>query len=223
MNWFANGLVLTALGVLALAHRGDGASLPLADKDVKQIFESLKSNEMLSVSISQTIFKSRLNRTTSLTGQAAFAKPNLFLWTVATPPGEQWKSDGKNLSHRQGVNGCEEITTLGDNPAAAGVRQIVDMVLNFDSLLEQFTIAKAIKDGVTASVTMTPKRNQDLTEVRVDVDTKSQALVKLAMTYKNKNISTINFLNGKRGPVNLATFAVSAPSKAASKASGCTP
>jgi len=84
------------------------------------------------------------------------AKPNKFRWTLEAPTAQSKIFDGKDfLEYDKGSNSAIRYSPTG--PQAYDLRQIVDVVLNFDSLLKRYDLVKADQDGDMIKIELKPK------------------------------------------------------------------
>lgn len=181
---------------------------PLSDSDLRAIQEKLKAFQHLSVDFTQSTFRSLRKKTTVTTGRAHFSKPDKFRWMLIKPKADQWIFDGSTLS--QYIPDRKEAVSYGSGAnKGKEFRQIVDLVLNFNNLLQRFTIKSSKKMGQFAQIVLEPKnKGGDIDEAVLKLDLTENYIKTLQMHFGHGNHTTLTFNDPKRTPLGKSVFEV---------------
>ena len=201
--------LLISLDLRAEDKKSDVGKKPvisLSDKEMRGIQEKLKSFQYLSVDFTQSTFRSLRKRTTVTTGKAHFSKPDKFRWMLIKPKADQWIFDGKTLS--QYIPDRKEAVSYGSGAnKGKEFRQIVDLVLNFNNLLERFTIKSSKKIDHFAEIVLEPKKKGgDIAEAVLKLDLKENYIKTLQMHFGHGNHTTLTFNDPRRNPLKDDVF-----------------
>ena len=182
-----------------------GLAKELSLDEVRAIQSKMKATESLQVDFTQTSYVKLRDKSVKREGKAAFAKPDKFRWTLEAPTTQSKIFDGKDfLDYDKGSNSALRYSPTG--PQAYDLRQIVDVVLNFDSLLKRYDLVKAEQDGDMVKIDLKPKTDQAVASVAIHVSTKDSFISFLKLTMKGGNSIAQEFRNPKRGAVPGDTF-----------------
>ncbi len=143
---------------------------PISKKELGELQAKLKKTDYLHVQFEQTIFKALRGRTVEQKGEAYFARPNRFRWVLEHPIKEELVYDGKIFSQYR----PSDSTLIQHEAKSQRFRQIdqlMDLVLNLDSLTERFDAVDPVKFRQDLSLGLLPKKDSELgaSVRRVDV------------------------------------------------------
>jgi len=93
-----------------------------------------------------------------------------------------------------------------NGPKAYALRQVVDLVLNFDSLLKRYELVSAKQEGDTVSVALKPKEASDLDSVELNLSEKNLLITSLKLNLKGGDSLAINFTNVDRKLLSADSF-----------------
>lgn len=175
-------------------------------EELQTIQKKFKQYDYLSVSFQQTKFVStRPNRPIKLTGQASFAKPARFRWVVNTKSGDDvFIFDGQSLIQYRGETGTR-YKSSGEQTKE--LSRIVELVMNFDSLLESYRPVKQERKGQKIELDLEPKvPSGDLERISVKYDMDENLLSYLKMSFKNRNSSIYEFSQPHTKPLMDSVF-----------------
>lgn len=164
----------------------------LTAQDIRALQMKFKSFNHLEVKFFQNTYRSLRKKNTPSEGEAFFTKPNKFVWVIKKPRESQWKFDGKELNYFE-----EKTKKIVSYPADATkgreLRQIVDMVMNFDTLLKNFDLKSAKKVNDVVNISLTPKLKSEIKKAVVEIETKSNFMRSLLLEFDHGNYSKIDF------------------------------
>lgn len=179
----------------------------LSEKEVRAIQEKIKSFEHLKVVFTQKTYRSLRNKTSLSTGHAFFSKPDNFRWILETPSKSQWLYDGKTLSYF--LPEKKQATTYPSQVSKGKeLRNIVDMVLNFDTLLKRFKIVKAAQTDYLIDITLTPISSSDIKSAELKLDTKKGFMESIKLNLGSSNHTTIEFSNPEKSKIPKSNYQV---------------
>ncbi len=181
----------------------------LTTDELRILQQKMKSASQLTVDFTQTKTNSiRVNQKSKSVGRAMFAKPAKFRWVILKPKADSLIFDGDKLYSVQ--DDKKTVTSFNaEADRAQEIREVIDLVLDFDALLKRYEIVSSTKEAnEKVSLVLKPKKKGALTglDVRVDGATASVELVK--MSFLNKNTSEFEFSNPDRSAVSLDSFQV---------------
>lgn len=178
----------------------------LSVDELRAIQSKMKSSDKLTASFVQTRYAALRGKSTTRKGQASFAKPNLFRWTMEQPS-KQLIFDGKSFfDYDPEAKAAVKYSPKG--PSARELTQIVDLVLNFDSLLNRYDLIKALEDGDQVTVLLRPKKKSDLEQIELRYAKAADYLTYIRLDLANKNRLTHEFSKPSKGTVPEGAFAV---------------
>jgi len=206
---FGRVVAALAVGVFLSAGFSDAAHADvLSTEELRAVQAKLKASDYLSVDLVQTkTSPTRPNRPVKSEGSARFAKPDRFVWTIGDPINEQTIFDGSRLlkvypTEKVGVRYRAQGTESQE------LKRIVDLVLNMDSLFDNYVLKQAeMKDGVV-NVQLTPKAANEVEQVDLQLDTKLNFIRNLRFQLRTRMILAIEFRNPSRDPVPGSAFDV---------------
>ena len=179
----------------------------LSEKEVRTLQEKIKSFEHLNVVFTQKTYRSLRKKTSLSTGRAFFSKPNHFRWVLETPSQSQWIYDGKTLNYF--LPEKKQATTYPSQVSRGKeLRNIVDMVLNFDELLKRFKITKATQTDHLIDITLSPLSPTDIKSADLRLDTKNGFMESIKLNLGSGNHTTIEFSSPNKSPIPGSTYQV---------------
>jgi len=175
-------------------------------EELKSIQSKFKAYDHLSVDFKQTKFVSiRPTRPIESSGSASFSKPGKFKWVTKTKSGEDVAMyDGQNLMQYKGNTGNRYKST---GERSQELNRIVDLVLNFETLLQNYRPVRQERKGDLIELELEPKMQVgDLEKIQVKYDLKKNLLTYLKMNFKDKNSSIYEFSNPSTKSIDQATY-----------------
>lgn len=217
--------VVVAFGVGGSAALAAGAADDVAGKDsklegdapksasltieqVRSLQSRIKKAEHLSVDFVQTRYTALRGKTLKRNGKAKFSRPNLFRWTLEQPT-KDLIFDGKSFfEYDPESKSAAKYAPSGAN--AKELSQIVDLVLNFDSLLKRYDLVRASEVGDLVKIELKPKNDQEITGVELHFDKKNDFVAFVRLDLANKNNLTHEFSSPVRSPITSEAYALPA-------------
>lgn len=195
-SWF---LSLALLTPTALAK-------DLSAADLRKLQDKMQQSDSLTLDFVQTSFTALRGKSRQRRGRAQFSKTGMFRWMLETPVKEYKIYDGKSFyDFNPETQSAVRYKEAGDH--ASELRQIVDLVLNFDSLLKKYDLIKAEDFGDTVMVQLRPKDTAtELTQVELILDIKKSFISNLKFALRNKNTLSHEFSKPDRSPLPESTF-----------------
>lgn len=189
--------VAVIFGVISASSTTIALGKELTTDDVRAIQSSIKASDALSVDFTQTTFKAIRGNKVVRHGKAIFSRPNKFKWMLAAPANEQKIYDGKFFyDYNPTTKSAARLSPTG--PQAHELNNIVDLVLNFDTLLKRYDMVKAEENGDEVRIELTPKSTSDVTKVELKLSKKEALMTYLKMDLKGGNSQTHEFTNPDR-------------------------
>lgn len=178
----------------------------LTADDLRAMQTKMKAYDTLAVDFVQTKSTGlRPGKGSVRQGHAFFEKPNLFKWMLETPNKEYKIYDGKALyDYDPDSNSATKYSPTG--PKHYELREMIDLVLNFDSLLKRYDLKKAEEKAGSINIILTPKAKGDVTEVELTLQPKEAFISFLKMTFSNKMTLAHEFKNPSHKPIPEASF-----------------
>lgn len=167
----------------------------------------LKTFEVLSLDFVQMKKKPKHNRTLKRLGKAIFAKPDRFVWRLETPLKEYKIYDGKDF-YDYSPDEKAAVKYRPTGPQSYQLRQIVDLVLNFDSLLKRYELVKAEQDGDDIKVTLKPKTEGEVVSIELGFSEKKSHITFLKMVMSDKVELSHEFTNPSFTSINGNEFSI---------------
>lgn len=185
--------VLLAVIVFSLSFTGQAAELTLEQLRAKQA--KLKAFDSLTLDFVQTKIKpGNKKRTLTRNGKAVLKKPDRFVWKLETPTRDYNLYDGKDFyTYSPDDKSAVKFSITGTQ--SYQLRQIVDLVMNFEALLKRYDLEKAEQNGDDIKVTLKPKVVGDVASIDLGFSEKSSHIVYLKMTMVDKLILSHDFSN----------------------------
>ena len=124
---------------------------------------------------------------------------------MQSPVADQWIFNGQLLyNYNPATRSAVQYAPAG--PKARQLNQIVDLVMNVDSLLKRYQVLQAVQDG--SLVQLKPKSRQDIKKVDLHLDLKNDYISWLKLYFRNGNNTTLDFRQPKRGQLPASVFAL---------------
>ncbi len=178
----------------AVSFAGPAQAKDLTVDELREIQSKIKSSDSLSVDFTQSKLSGLRGKKTSREGKAQFVKPSNFKWMLETPTREYKIYDGKNLYDFDPVaNTAARYSPTG--PKQHELRQIVDLVLNFDTLLKRYDLVKASEDGDLVSIELKPKTSGDIVAIELKLSQKDAFITYMKFQLTNKTELVHDFKN----------------------------
>lgn len=166
----------------------------LSVDELRDIQSKIKSSDSLTVDFVQTKVSGLRGKKTVREGKAQFVKPSNFKWMLETPTREYKIYDGKNLYDFDPVaKTAARYSPTG--PKQHELKQIVDLVLNFDTLLKRYDFVKASEDGDLVSVELKPKTPGDIVGIQLKLGQKDSFITYMKFDLSNKTQLIHDFKN----------------------------
>lgn len=191
----------TLLATLLLASwAGFAQAKDLSADELREIQSKIKGSDSLTVDFVQTKISGLRGKKTTREGKAQFVKPSHFRWMLETPTREYKIYDGKDLyDFDPTANTAARYSPTG--PKAHELKQIVDLVLNFDSLLKRYDLVKASEDGDLVTIELKPKTPGDIVAIELKVSQKDAYITYLKFDLNNKTQLIHDFKNANTKPI----------------------
>ncbi len=183
-------------------------SKDLTATELKDLQAKMQQSDSLSVDFLQTSYTSLRGKSRQRRGRAQFSKEGKFRWMLETPIKEYKIYDGANFyDFSPDANSAVRYAQAGDH--ATELKQIVDLVLNVDTLLKKYELVSAKDFGDSVHVQLKPKDPAtDLVLVELIMDLKKSYISSLKFDLRNKNTLTHEFSKPNREPLPATTFAL---------------
>ncbi len=173
--------------------------------ELRAIQSKVKGTEQLSVDFVQESFSKMRGKSVKRDGHALFQRPSKFKWMLEKPIQQSMIYDGKDF-YEFNPESKSAMRYSPTGPRAYDLKQVVDLVLNFDSLLKRYDLVKAEQDGDNVKIRLKPKSEQDVTGVDLTLSVKDSLISYLKMTMKGGNYLAHDFKNPQRGALAADAF-----------------
>ena len=173
-------------------------------EQVRALQSNIKKAEHLSVDFVQTRYTALRGKTLKRRGKARFSRPNLFRWTLEDPA-KDLIFDGKSFfEYDSESKSAAKYSPSGTN--AKELTQIVDLVLNFDSLLKRYDMVFATEAGELVKIALKPKNDQEIIGVELQYDKRGDYVAYVRLDLANKNKLTHEFSSPVRSPISSEVY-----------------
>lgn len=180
------------------------APIQLNIDQVRALQSNIKETEHLSVDFVQTRFTALRGKTIKRDGKAQFSRPNLFRWRLENPT-KELIFDGKAFfEFDPTTQSAAKYAASGAN--ARELSQIVDLVLNFDSLLKRYDLVSAEDLGTQVKILLKPKNEQEIKAVELHYNKTSDFVSYVALELANGNKLTHEFASPQRKAISSKTY-----------------
>jgi outer membrane lipoprotein-sorting protein len=124
---------------------------------------------------------------------------------LQTPTKEFKIYDGKSFyDYSPDSNTAKRYAPSGAQ--SAELRQVIDLVLNFDTLLKRYDLVKAEEVGDLVKVQLRPKTAGDVVAIELHLAQKEEFISYLKMDLNNKNSLIHEFKNPSRAAIPGSAF-----------------
>lgn len=176
------------------------AGKELSVDELRKLQSSMKQSEFLAVDFVQTTYTAMRGKSFKREGKAKFAKPNKFAWMLETPTKQYRIYNGKDFyDYSPETNSAVRFAASG--PRAEELKQVVDLVMNFDSLLKRYDLVKATDEGQFVRIELKPKDAGEIIGAELHYDKDESFISFLRLNMRNKNHLIHEFSSPKRNAV----------------------
>lgn len=198
--------VLFLAATIAFSSSAFAAELSVSELKAKQ--QKLKTFDSMSLDFVQSKKKSN-GRIIKRQGKAIFAKPDRFVWKLETPMKEYKVFDGQNFyDYSPDTKSAVKYRPTGTH--SYELRQMVDLVLNFDALLRRYDLISASQEGDLIKVSLKPKTEGDLKAIELDMSESKSYITHLKMILGDKTELSHDFTNPVFSSVKVSEFNIPA-------------
>lgn len=170
------------------------AKISLSVEELRKIQSQLQNYQTLSLDFNQTVYKKLRNKTLDNKGDVYFKKPQSFRWSFSNAQREEWIYDGDSLLHYFPKKGYahryKAYAAKGKN-----LREIVSMVLDFDSLLTRYNVSSAFQQGKKVELSLKPKERGEIERVEINLDLDKNFIQSVKLNFEGGNYSFFVFSN----------------------------
>lgn len=163
-------------------------------EDLRKIQAKLQDYRYLTLDFKQTIYKKLRDKTLSNQGEVYFKKPSSFRWVFKQSEPEEWIYDGSDLLHyfpsRGYAHRYKAQAAKGKN-----LKEIVSMVLDFNSLLERYKVSSSFQEGSIVNLTLDPKDRGEITQVSLILNLATNSISEVKLSFEGGNRSVFAFSN----------------------------
>lgn len=200
---------LVLAGLLLFAGANRAFAKELTQEEIRTLQSSIKASDSLRVDFEQKTYKAIRGKTVTRRGYGAFMRPNKFKWVLAAPANEEIIYDGSYLyEYKPEAKQAARLSATG--PKVHELNDLVDLVLNFDTLLKRYDLVKAEENGDEVSIDLKPKSVSDVTAVALKFSKKNSLITSLKMELRGGNSQTHEFSNPDRTALPGNTFTLPA-------------
>jgi len=187
-----------------------GSIETLSTDELRELQNQLNKRKNLTVRfVQKRTSRLRPKKPATSTGRAIFARPAKFRWEFETPAPDVLLFDGRSLvSYKPGEKTATRFSSKADR--AKEIKEVIDFVLDFDALLDRYSIKEASKDRHRIMLSLKPKSSSAISELRINVDATNFYVSSIKMVFQNRNISEFEFLEPSTGVVSVDAFKVPA-------------
>jgi outer membrane lipoprotein-sorting protein len=201
-------VVTKLLLLVGLLLAGTASAKTLTETDLREFQKKMKTGNSLSVDFVQKHRSALRDRVAVREGHAEFSAPSRFRWILKKPE-EEKIFDGKHF-YDYDPSSKSASRYQPNGPKAYALRQVVDLVLNFDSLLKRYELVSAAQDGDSVKVELKPKEASDVASVELHLSEKSLSITFLKLNLKGGDYLAHDFTNPDRKPLGDERFALPA-------------
>lgn len=170
------------------------SELKISIPELRKMQVKLQDYKYLSLNFEQTIYKKLRNKTLKNKGEVYFKKPSSFHWKFSHDEQEEWIYDGATLLHyfpkQSYAYRYKAQASKGKN-----LREIVNIVLDFDSLLNRYTVESSSREMNEVFLELKPKETGEITKVQLTLDIKMNYMREVKLNFEGGNHSTFVFSN----------------------------
>lgn len=172
--------------------QANGDETRLSIEELRAIQSKMNTAQSLSVKFKQAAYKNLRGKTSHSSGYAHFLKPNMFRWVLETPKSEQWIYNGKDL-YNFFPSRKEAILYGGVASKAKEIGELVDMILNFDSLQKKYEFNSITQKNNEIFISLTPKTQSDMTKAELVFDRAANYIKEIKLYFRGQNHTLFTF------------------------------
>ena len=203
------GLLICLASVLLTEMPSLSATVEaLSTEELRELQQKMNQRRELSVKFTQTRTSNlRPNKPSKSFGKALFAKPAKFRWEVEKPVADVLIFNGSSLlSYKPGEKTATRFNTEAER--AREIKEVIDFVLDFDALMARYNLIESSHQSQGISLRLKPKKTSPLSEISIEIDSKSYFVRLVKMTFQNKNTSEFQFSDPQAPQISPQSFAV---------------
>jgi len=203
------GLLMCILGLLVPAIQATSATVEaLSTEELRELQQKMNQRRELSVKFMQVRTSNlRPNKPSKSFGKAIFAKPAKFRWEVEKPAADVLIFDGSSLlSYKPGEKTATRFKTEAER--AREIKEVIDFVLDFDALMSRYNLIESSRQNQGISLRLKPKKTSPLSEISIEIDSKSYFVRLVKMIFQNNNTSEFQFSDPQAAQISPQSFAV---------------
>jgi outer membrane lipoprotein-sorting protein len=180
----------------------------LSTEELREVQSKLSRRSSLRVDFVQVRTSAlRPKKPSKSSGKALFARPARFRWELEKPLQDVLIFDGNSLfSYKPGDKTATKFATQGER--SAEIKEVIDFVMDFDSLMKRYKIVKAVRRGADVMLSLSPNQDHAVAGIDIAVNGKTYYVQSLKMSFINKNSSEFVFSNPTPASVTEASFQV---------------
>lgn len=202
---FALAVSLVVMWTTTEGFAQQSAADLFSTEELRALQTIMGKQQYLKVDFVQTRQNTLRSKPQMSNGVAYFSKPGKFRWETIKPKSETKIFNGKKLFS---LNDAEKIATFfeqGDQ--VEDLKEIVDVVLDFDALLKRYDIVQATREKKEVVIELRPKAKGALSNITLRILGK-EALVKyVKLTFEGqKNASEFEFSGHSRAKIDSKVF-----------------
>jgi outer membrane lipoprotein-sorting protein len=193
------------MGLMLWTISAVGLSEILSVEDLKAIQQKMRAADSLQADFKQVRYSSLRKKSTESTGHAVFAKPDKFRWSILKPVSEEWLFDGTSLFNVK-PDRKAALKYVSATDKAKELRDLVDLILNFDTLLSRYTLRRAelVRDKLL--VILAPKSTSEIEEIEMTIIPEKSYVAEIKLGFENKNSLSYVFSEPSKNPLAANAF-----------------
>ena len=183
----------------------------ISKQEIKDLQAKMSARKDLAVDFEQLRTSALRPQKPSVSkGHANFQKPSKFRWETQSPKADVIVFDGKDLvNFKPGDSTATRYKTDGDR--VKEIREVIDFVMDFDSLLKRYKISNSTRNGPDLNLSLTPaNKNNAVNLLELIIDQEKGLVKSLKMVFQNKNVTEFRFSNANFSAGSAPIFAVPA-------------
>ena len=179
--------------------------------ELKSLAGKIKSHEYLSLDFTQQAYRAIRDRTSTIKGVAQFKAPAKFRWNIVHPLKDEWRYNGASLFHV--VPEQNILAECGpEDGKGKELREIIQIVTDFNMLIQKYDISKAEKKKNLVYLTLKPRSPVGIDYLTVEYHTEKRHVTNLGIYFDKErstakqNYSIFNFTNPRSESIPEALF-----------------
>jgi outer membrane lipoprotein-sorting protein len=182
------------------------AQQPLSLEELQKIQKGIQLSKYLTLDFDQVSISGLRGHKTSRKGKAYFLSPDKFSWMLETPVREYKIFDGSAF-YDYSPDQAKAIRHAPQGKQVEQLLQIVEVVMKFDSLLQNYHLVSAYRDNFVY-IKLKPKKNSEIKEISLVLDEKTATVTNVTLEMANKNKLIHEFKNPSKTPFSLSIFQI---------------